>query len=189
VQTKGPFENELAAYSASKALSYQAGKDFVSTKMPSFDVIHILPTFVVGRDDTVTEVSGIIKGTNGLLMGPLLGHARNHPVTGISVHVDDVAKLHVLSLDPTIEGNQDFLAAGPHYSSVDWADSFEIVKKHFPKEYEEGVFKFDSIPRPVTVPAKVDNAKARKTFGVDFKSFEEQVVSVVGHYLELSRQG
>jgi hypothetical protein len=78
------------------------------------------------------------------------------------------------------------LAAGPNYSSVKWADSFEIVKRRFPKEYAEGVFKFDSIPPPTTVLAKVDNAKARDVFGLDFKGFEEQVVSVVDHFLELS---
>lgn len=185
VQTKGPFTNEFAAYSASKGLSFQATKDFVKEKKPSFDVISILPTFVIGRDDTVTDVSNIGKGTNGFVIGPVLGQPRDNPMNGITVHVDDVAKLHVLSLDPKIEANQAFLAAGPNYSAVVWADSFDIVRRHYPKEYAAGVFKFDSITPPVTVLAKVDNAKARKAFGIEFKSFEEQVVSLVDHFLEL----
>lgn len=185
VQTKGPFANDFAAYSASKALAYQASKDFMSSKKPSFDVINILPVFVLGRDDTVTEASSIAKGTNGLLMGPILGYARDYPLPGTSVHVDDVAKMHVLALKPEISGNQDFLAAAPNYGSIEWAESFEIVKRRFPKEYADGVFKFDSVVKPPTREGKVDNAKARKVLGLEFKTFEEQVVSVVEHYLEL----
>lgn len=114
-------------------------------------------------------------------MGPLLGHARDQPLLKGSVHVDDVAQLHVLSLNSSV-GNENFLACG---DSADWADSFEIVKRRFPEAYADGVFKFESIPRPVSIDCAVDNSKARKTFNFTFKSFEEQTVSVVEHYLEL----
>lgn len=185
VGTKGPFTSDFAAYSASKALAYQASQDFMSSKKPAFDVINILPVFVLGRDNTVTEASSIAKGTNGLLIGPILGYAREYPLTGTTVHIDDVAKMHVLALNPKVPGNQDFLAAGPDYGSIEWAESFEIVKKRFPKQYADGVFKFDGIAKPPTSPSKVDNARARKVLGLEFKTFEEQVVSVVDHYLEL----
>ncbi|KJZ74902.1 hypothetical protein HIM_05633 [Hirsutella minnesotensis 3608] len=184
--TQGPFQTEMFAYEASKALAFQATEKFIAEKKPSFDVINILPVFVLGRDDTVTEAQNIAKGTNALLMGPILGYARDMPLVSGSVHVDDVAKMHVLALHPRVEGNQDFLAASHPLESIDWAASFDIVKKHYPKEYAEGVFKFESIPKPVTIPAKTDSTKAQKTFGFTFKTFEEQVVSVVDHFLELS---
>ncbi len=147
-------------------------------------MVRILPTFVVGRDDTVTDVSQIAKGTNGNVMGPLLGHPFQAPMSGGSVHIDDVAKLHVLALDPAISDNQSFLASNP--VSIEWADAFDIVKRRYPEQYGAGYFKFDSIPRPQSGPSHVDTSKATKQFGIQFKTYEEQVVSVVDHYLELA---
>lgn len=179
----GPYGSPVNAYQVSKALAFEATNKFVAEKKPAFSVINIMPVFVVGRDDTVTDASNIAKGTNGFLMGPLLGHARPDPLIGAVVHVDDVAKMHVQSLDSSIvKSNEDFIAYAP--PTIDWADSYEIVKRRFPEAYADGVFKFESIPRPITGPVNVDSSKAEKTFG-KFKSFEEQTVSVVEHYLEL----
>ncbi|PHH93290.1 hypothetical protein CDD83_7989 [Cordyceps sp. RAO-2017] len=122
VETEGPFSTGGAAYHASKALAFQATKDFIKSKKPAFDVINILPVFVLGGDDTVTDLGSITKGSGGILMRLILGHAADAPITGIGVHIDDVAKMHVLSLDPQI---------------ADWAESFEIVKRRFPKEYAD----------------------------------------------------
>ncbi|KAM3454848.1 hypothetical protein MY3296_002826 [Beauveria thailandica] len=181
---KRPFPNAFAAYAASKALSFEATDDFIAKHNPAFSVVRILPTFVIGRDDTVTDVSQIAKGTNGLVMGPLLGHAQANTMPGASVHLDDVAKLHVLALDPAISDNDIFLASSP--VSFEWADSFDIVKRQYPEQYAAGLFKFDSIPRPETRAVHVDSSRATKALGVQFKTFEEQVVSVVDHYLELA---
>lgn len=176
----------MEAYPASKALAYQATKKFVADNNTSFDLINIMPVYVIGRDETVSDASSIAKGTNGLVMGPLLGYPLPGTPNGLTVHVDDVAKMHVLSLDPKVEGNQDYLAAGPNFGSIAWADSFAVVKKRYPKEYADGVFKFESVPEPATDAGRVDNSKAVKAFGIQFKSFEEQVVSVVDHFLELT---
>ncbi|KAG6002015.1 hypothetical protein E4U43_001193 [Claviceps pusilla] len=171
------------AYSVSKALALTAIKDFVQLESPNFTVINIFPVFVLGRDDSVTDVETIArKGTNSLLLRPLLGIRQDIPLGGSTVHIDDVAEMHVRALDDSIRGNEDFIAAaGP----MEWADSFDIVKRRFPKEYGEGVFAFDDAVRPVTSTINADNSKARRMLGMEFKSFEEQVVSLVGHYLEL----
>ncbi|KAG6008455.1 hypothetical protein E4U21_004477 [Claviceps maximensis] len=187
VDTKTPFANDFAAYNASKALSFAAAKEFVQKNTPSFDVIHILPVLVLGRDDTVSNVSSITKGTNGILMGPLLGQTRDFSLTGATVHVSDVAKMHVLALDPKIKGNQDFLAAAE--SSIDWAESFDIVKRRYPEQCAEGIFEMDELARlPPTVKTSIDNSRARNVLGIEFKTFEEQVVSVVDHFLELRNE-
>ncbi|KAH6611480.1 hypothetical protein Trco_001500 [Trichoderma cornu-damae] len=183
--TEGPFASSFSAYEASKALALQATEQFIAEKKPAFSVVNILPVFVIGRDDTVTDPSNIAKGTNGLLMGPLLGHARDQPLVGVAVHLDDVARMHVLALSPSVKGNQDFLACSQPSEVVDWSDSFEIVKKRFPEAYADGVFKFESIPRPVNVPGYVDSSKAEKALGFKFKSFEEITIDTVEHYLEL----
>lgn len=146
-----------------------------------------MPVFVFGRDETVTEAGSIAKGTNGILVGPLLGHAGGYPLSGASVHVDDVARMHVLALDPKVAGNQDFLAAAAEPGSVDAARSFEIVKRRYPGEYADGVFKFDGGAEPSATGARVvDGTKATRVLGVQYKTFEEQVVSVVDHFLELT---
>ncbi|PTB69405.1 NAD(P)-binding protein [Trichoderma citrinoviride] len=183
--TEGPFASSIFAYAASKALAYQATEKLIAEKKPAFSVVNIMPVFVIGRDDTVTDPANIAKGTNGLLMGPLLGQPRDQPLLGIAVHVDDVAKMHVLALAPHVKGNEDYLACAHPNEPIDWAESFEIVKRRFPEAYADGVFKFESVPRPVSVPVHVDSTKAEKELGFKFKSFEELTVSVVEHYLEL----
>jgi hypothetical protein len=74
-----------------------------------------MPVCVLERDETVMELSSITKGTNGFLIGPILGYTQSRPFSGTSVRVNDVAKIYVLALDAKIEGNQDFLAAGPDF--------------------------------------------------------------------------
>lgn len=187
VATEGPFTDDMTAYFASKALSYKATKDFITANKPAFDVINILPVFVIGRDETVTEASSIAKGTNGLIMGPLLGYKNGYPPINATVHVDDVAKLHLLALDPKVAGGQDFLAAGPDYGNVNWTDSLDIVKKRYPEESAEGIFPVVDITQARGL-SKVDSSRATKVLGLEFKSFEEQVTSVVDHYLELVKQ-
>lgn len=186
VNTKPPFRDALSAYSASKALSFAAAKEFIRANNPSFDVIHILPVYVLGRDETVSDAPSITKGTNGLLMGPLLGYAHDRPLSGSTVDVADVAKMHVLALDPKIKGNQDFLAAAD--SPFEWADSCDIVKRRYPEECARGVFNMDEMARTTTIKTSIDNSRAKSVLGMRFKTFEEQVVSVVDHFLELQGQ-
>lgn len=119
-----------------------------------------------------------------MLMGPLFGSTRP-PIPGGSVHLDDVARLHVLALDPKVEDGQDFLAASQPLESFEWSDAARIIKKHFPKAAADGIFQLDHVEKVVTLQTKVDSTKAEKLFGFKFKNFEEQVQSVVGHYLEL----
>jgi hypothetical protein len=152
---------------------------------PSFNVINIEPVFILGRDETATDPSGLLRGANGILMGPALGHPSDRSYPGIPVHVDDVAMMHVRSLDLSISGNQDYLACSHPFGGIEWAEAFDIIRKHYPKECAEGVFKVDSTERPLTGKLLVDSTKAEKTFSFTFKSFEEQVLDVAGQYLEL----
>ncbi|GFP57553.1 ketoreductase CTB6 [Trichoderma asperellum] len=163
--TVGPYPNWLAAYAASKALAFEATKEWMAKHKPSFDLITIEPVFVLGRDDTATKPDDLFRGPN--------------------VHVDDVALMHVRSLDPAIPGNEDYLSNSHSLENMEWEQSFDIIKKHYPKECAEGIFKVDTTERPKTLKVRVDSTKAEKTFGITFKSFEEQVLSIAGQYLEL----
>lgn len=155
---------------------------------PKFDLINIEPTFVLGRDETITDVEGILKGANSILLGPILGHPSDTPYPGIPVHVDDVATMHVRSLDRAIPGNEDYLACSHSLQNIKWDESFDIIKKHYPKECAEGIFKVDTTERPQSVKFLIDSSKAEKTFGFTFKSFDTQVLSAADQYLELLGQ-
>jgi nucleoside-diphosphate-sugar epimerase len=45
----GPYDNYMMAYAASKVAAYNRTLDFVAKEQPSFDVINVLPTFVIGK--------------------------------------------------------------------------------------------------------------------------------------------
>lgn len=152
---------------------------------PSFDLITIEPVFVLGRDDTATKVEELFRGPNGMLLGPLLGHPQPIPTACNPVHVNDVALMHVRSLDPAIPGNEDYLSNSHSLENMEWEQSFDIIKKYYPKECAEGIFKVDTTERPKTLKVRVDSSKAEKTFGMTFKSFEEQILSIAGQYLEM----
>lgn len=186
-KTDGPFLSNFLAYEAAKALAFQATEKFVTSRKPSFGVVTIHPAFILGRDDNVDRLEDMARGTNRIITGPLMGRSNPRPIPGITVHLDDVAQLHILALDDKVEGNQSFIAAGPNYGSVNWADAADIIKRRYPEAYAANAFQFDSCTPTQTLAAKADSTKATETFNLKFKSFEEQVVSIVDQFLELSK--
>ncbi|OPB45484.1 reductase [Trichoderma guizhouense] len=186
--TTGPFPSWIAAYAASKALALEATKEWMTKHNPPFDLITIEPVFVLGRDETAKDVDSLLRGPNATLIGPMTGKPQPIPLPCNPVHVDDVAFMHVRALDPSVPGNEDYLSCAHSLQRVKWDESFDIVKKHYPKECAEGIFKVDTAVRPKTLDKIVDTTKAEKAFGITFKSFEEQILSVTGQYLELIGQ-
>lgn len=176
------------AYRASKAMTFNATHEWMGIHQPSFDIINLQPTFVIGRDDTVTDAENFNQGSNYLITGPLLAGSNEllpTPWPGISVHLDDVAMIHVKSLEESIVGNQDFLITSQQPNGTEWAKAFSIVKTAYPNECADGLFKIHTESRPATSSLRMSSAKAEKTFNIKFKSFEDQVISVMDHYLEL----
>ncbi|KAJ5781969.1 uncharacterized protein N7518_010452 [Penicillium psychrosexuale] len=180
---EGPYSNVLEAYMASKALSLEATETFIKERKPSFDVINIGPGYIVGRDDTVTQADGICKGTNGFAMGQLLGKPIPYPVASLMSHLDDVARVHVESLSPSIKGNHFFLISAESPDGVTWDRALEIAREHYAKEVEDGLFKVDA--GTGTVRLRADSSYAEKMLGFKLKTYEQAVKDVVDHYLEL----
>lgn len=114
-----PFLNvPQVAYHTSKILALQRAEEFVQLEKPSFDVIHIHPTIVLGRDDLVTTPGAIDSGSNAWALGPVLGRRAGSPLPAIVTHVDDVALAHVRALDLNVPGNQSFLLSNS--GDEDW---------------------------------------------------------------------
>ena len=176
---KGPYQDAGAAYYASKTNALNATNAFMKREKPAFDVINVMPSYVIGRNDLAHDAKGAVGGTNIIALGHVLGTSTEEPRSGTSVLLDDVAKIHVLSLDPKVKGGQNF---GANVKVV-WNDANEIVKKHFPEAVKDG-----RLPATGTVPTSESNfivEQTEKVLGFKFRSFEDQVVEVAAHYLEL----
>ncbi|KAG7010059.1 hypothetical protein G7Y79_00001g003310 [Physcia stellaris] len=177
----GPYGSVFAAYGAGKVAALNATEEYVRTQKPSFDINNIGPAFVIGKHELAATRGDILAGTNGAALGALLGAAAG-PTPSTSVHVKDVAVMHVLALDQKVSGGQFFLGVGDR-SNTRWEDGLEIVKQHFPEAVKDGTFPLNGTNS--TKKLLFDNEYTKSVLGIDFASFEEQVKSVARNFLEL----
>ena len=178
---EGPFESAFEAYSASKAAALNAAEEWVDQHKPGFDVVHIMPAWVVGRNELASTTKELLTGTAGLPIIHLV--APESPMSkgrsGEAVDVRDVAIVHVRALETTkIQGNKGYGAI----TSVVWQDAFEMVKKHLPTAVDEGVFEDASVS---TERSYWDGKETQHVFGVQFRSFEESTIDVAEQWLEV----
>ncbi|KAI4276541.1 MAG: hypothetical protein LQ337_002423 [Flavoplaca oasis] len=143
-----------------------------------------MPSFVVGKHELLTTPEDIIgpKTSNAVPLAPIFAEGMPFPLPGNTVHIEDVASIHIAALDPTIEGNQDFVLDAGGLEGIIWDDAKEIVKRRFPEAVEKGLLPLQG--SSATRDSKVDGSKAERVFGLKYKDFEEQIVSIVAQYLE-----
>jgi hypothetical protein len=180
----GPYTHPFEAYAASKVRALVATKEFVEQKKPEWDVINIMPSFVVGDNEIITNPKLISDGTVSAAFAQVLGGDSgwgNVPST--SIHVADIARLHVDALNPKIEGNQSFLAVSEGERGTRWEEAIDIVNRNYPEAVKKGILPNNG--KAATKRTKVDSSRTEKVFGFQFKSYEEQVKSVVEQYLTL----
>jgi nucleoside-diphosphate-sugar epimerase len=183
----GPYPNEFGAYSASKVKSLNEAEAWVKAKSPGFDVVFIHPAFIQGRDDLVLDLDHVFGGTNGVILRVATGVKSENALPGATVHNEDVARLHVEALQ------KDKIPAGSYVASwnpagavngTNWSDASQIVAKHFPDAVKSGKLSAEGVQPSIL--EHFDSTKTEKTFGWKLQSYEEQVKSVAGHYLELA---
>ena len=179
----GPFGHHFQAYAAEKVRALNATDKFIKTQKPHFEVSNIMPSFFIGKNELITDAADILSGTNRVALSPVLGYKADGPLPGAMSHIDDVAKVHVLALDPKVKGGQNFGLMSGGVDGNDWGTAVDIVKKHFPEAVKDG-----RLPADGTQPTKkflYDTSETDRILGIKQKSYEEQVVSVTEHYLEL----
>ena len=92
-----------------------------------------------------------------------------------------------MALDPTIVKSpcyETFLTTSGGKGGTVFEDAIEIVKKNFPTQVKEGMFPLNgSLP---TKKIKVSSERTEEVFGIKFAGYEEQVNSVVQHYIDLA---
>lgn len=177
-----PFANFFVAYSSAKITAYKATQDFIARENPAFDVVTVIPSFILGKNELVTDPERITVGSNGHLFTQILGQD-TFPLVGHTVHVDDVARVHVSALDPKIPGNASYIVSSGGLDGIVWADALKIVAENYPKAVAAGTLPNNG--SRATLPLKLDARKAEEVFGIEFIGFEDQVKSVTEHYLEL----
>ena len=180
----GPYENFFDAYGASKVLAFDATEKFMESKKPHFTVVNVMPTFVIGANELVTDPKRITDGTNFLPMLILLGVKNTDAFVGQISHLDDVAKVHVESLDEKkVPGSANFLVtSGDGVDGVQLESANEIAKRKFPDAVAKGI-----LPLGGTRPSKVlklDIEATEKVFG-KMRTYEDAVESVAGYYIKL----
>ncbi|KAL5344871.1 hypothetical protein ACLOAV_010268 [Pseudogymnoascus australis] len=177
-----PFPHYFVAYYSSKIAAYQATKYFIAKEQPAFDIVTLMPTFVIGKNELVTDPTMITDGSNGLAFRQILGQNFS-PMVGCTVHVDDVARAHVSTLDLKVPGNGHFVLNSGELNGTVWGDAINIVARNYPKAVAAGILPNNGAITTMKIP--INASKAEKALGIKFLSYEEQIKSVTGHYLEL----
>lgn len=179
---QGPFPTDFHAYNASKIAALAATEDFMKNNKTSFDVVNIAPSFVAGRDELITKPADIAIGTNAPVAAIALGNISTNFLSGASVHVDDVAFIHVKALDPSVPAAL-YIANSEGYAGTVWQNATRIIAEIFPKAVAKNLLSREG--KQPTLRTRIDASLAEQTFGLKFMGFDEQVKSVVQHYLQL----
>ncbi len=79
-----------------------------------------------------------------------------------------------------------FLASSGGIEGTKFEDAVEIVKRNFPDQARQGLWPLNGIQPAKRFP--IDSTRTEKVFGIKFQGFEEQVKSVVEHYVELAAE-
>ena len=189
-----PNPSQFHAYVASKRLAYNRTLDFISQSHPSYSIINIMPSFIIGPNLLATTPQEVGSGSNRVAIATILGQNMGG-MLGNTCHIDDVALAHVASLSDTItidkgKGYRNFgvdvYYPPPH--KLNWGSATEIVKKHFPKEVEEGVFPLGGKGEDFTLPFDARETERVLFEGRKARGWEEQVVDLAGYYAEVYRK-
>lgn len=178
-----PCFNAMHAYGVSKASAFAATERFIEEKKPAFDVVNILPSMVIGKNELNRTRKEVAGGSNGTALGVLLNAKSDMPGLGVSVHVNDVARAHIDALNVSLVGHRNYLCSSGGFQGTTWDDAKDIARKHFSAAVADG-----TLPLAGTQPSRpirLDCSESEKAFGWKFVGFEEQVKSLVEHYLEL----
>jgi hypothetical protein len=140
-------------------------EQWMKDNKPSFDLVNIHPPFVVGRDDLIAAPQDALRGTNGVILRPVLGIDNQAPLPGFSAHNEDIARLHVEALHPRIPAGS-YQATTNGTCGIRWEKTNEIVAREFPDAVKSG--SLPSSGSSMTVLVHLDASETEMTFGWKF---------------------
>ena len=176
---KGPFRSEFEAYAASKVAALHAAENWLRHNNPPFDVVHLHPGFVLGRDRGAATAGDMMSGTNKAVLALLLG-LRFGPFAGAAVHIDDAARAHAAAAtDERVYGGEGYIVSRP----VAWDDAIAAAKAAVPEAFRRRVFvESGSV---VTADLEMDTILTERTFRFELRGFGDIVREVAAQYMEL----
>lgn len=179
--TSGPYHSEFAAYANSKIAALQAAESWYEEMRPAFDIIHLHPSFVLGRNGMVSTPNECMKGTNAMILGMLLGKDFGSAFAGATVHVDDVAKCHVIAAAGfrTEPGCTSFILS----QKSRWNDAKAVAERLFPEAVAKKILVSSGDIGTTHIP--IDSSETEETFGFRFRNFDDQLYSLISQFLEL----
>ncbi len=179
---KGPFNSEFEAYAASKVAALHATEDWMRYNSPPFEVVHLYPGFILGRDRGATSRGDMLSGTNKGVLALLLGRqfGERNPFAGAVAHVDDVARAHVMAaMDERVYGEEGYIISKP----IKWNDAIAAAKKAVPEAFERRVFlESGSLD---TTELEMDTLLTERVFEFELRDFQDIVGEVAAQYMEL----
>ncbi|KAK4940802.1 hypothetical protein LTR10_019195 [Elasticomyces elasticus] len=169
-----PYEeaglNPANAYQYSKTHSEQQAWKFMSEKTRSFDLIYLLAPAITGKSihQGFVPSKEALGGQAGIYRD-LFDKEKPGFLFPYFMDVEDVAKVHVMSLAPSVPGNERYLFHSPELMTGN--DMARAVREDFPQlrsrvpapDVEAG----DAVPPNLV---KTDISKAEKVFGTVWKS-------------------
>lgn len=181
-----PYPNHVVAYMASKTAALNAAEEWMRASMRSFDVIHIHPGYILGRDLSATTSAAYETSSNSLILSAAMGRvAPELPgLHAVFTDVEDVARVHVTALEDRVPGNRSFVVSSSGHDCARWEDVPAIVAKHYPQRVEAGTFPANAA-QLATLPADVRGEETKEVFGIRMGAFEDVVQRAIGHYVEL----
>lgn len=193
-----PFRDQRERYAASKIAALRAIDDFVSWNPDlHFEVVNIMPGFVVGRQELATSSKDFLTSSNRALLLPVVGGTVSYTGTRTYIsptaHLSDVVDLHLFCLGSEyLEGKKEwnFAIAGT-MGDGGFKSIPEIARALFPDAFIDGRLRQAQDERGrdtgkgKVLVYDVDREGAEIVLGRKMKGVEQQVKDVVGQYLEL----
>ncbi|MCJ1472173.1 hypothetical protein MMC13_000820 [Lambiella insularis] len=185
-------KNPHFAYRQSKRHSTTAVDAFMREHRPHFDVIHVLPSFVQGRIETVTTFRELLTRPSSIfvMIDQVLGGKSEGPFPVDLVLLDDVALTHVAAMESRkVKNGERYVAAYTGTCPLSWEDVDPIVERLFPEEVKSGLLPLGG-KHPGRPRAKdgFDSSRTTEVLGVEFRGLVDMVQSVVGQMVELKKK-
>jgi hypothetical protein len=71
--THGPYSHHFEAYASAKGKVLYAAKEFIREGRPGFDVVYVLPSYVIGENEMTTSVGDMMISSASAALAQALG--------------------------------------------------------------------------------------------------------------------
>ncbi|KAH7358564.1 hypothetical protein B0T11DRAFT_105426 [Plectosphaerella cucumerina] len=165
---------------AGKTSTLSVSKAWVVKHRPSFDVVFLLPAWVLGHHELAASTDALEKGPNGPLIRLLKGAGNQSMLVRGFVSIHDLADTHMAVMQDSGPGGNGALVLA---SEVAWPHAQSLLRKAFPRAYQEGIFRTGG--RQSETQDIPDEDEDSRILRIKYRSFEETAVEVARQYLDL----